>query len=325
MKTSRISRVVKLLTTLQSGENYSVDDMAKLLGTSRRTVFRDLKELQLVGVPYRYDVKNKRYYIEEGFFLPPIDLTLQEALSLCLLTRKMSSHLPIPFKNSVLLAAMKIENQVPAGIKQYCNMAMQNVSINVDSHTPMDSLDKVFSQLQKAIAKKRKVQLRYGSLFEDEEITTILSPFHLRYHNRGWYVVGKSSLHKSLRTFKLNRIKELRVLKKCFIDSEGFRVDEYLGRAWSMIPEGRIYDVKLRFLPKVAKNVAEVQWHSTQELTRNQDGSATIEFRVDGLGEIIWWVLGYGDQVQILAPAVLRHRAVKMAENMIKLNKGIRV
>ena len=47
-----------------------------------------------------------------------------------------------------------------------------------------------------------------------------------------------------------------------------------------MIPEGRIYNVKLCFLPKVAHNVSEVQWHSTQKTIRNNDGSVTVEFRV---------------------------------------------
>ena len=98
---------------------------------------------------------------------------------------------------------------------------------------------------------------------------------------------------------------------------------DYLGRAWSMIPEGRIYNVKLRFLPKVANNVTEVQWHSTQKVSRNSDGSATVEFRVDGLGEITWWILGYGDQVQILAPRTLRNKVVETAKNMIKLNEQI--
>jgi len=90
-----------------------------------------------------------------------------------------------------------------------------------------------------------------------------------------------------------------------------------------MIPEGRIYNIKLRFLPKVANNVTEVQWHSTQKVTRNSDGSATVEFRVDGLGEISWWVLGYGDQVQILAPKALRDKTLKTAKNVIKLNEQI--
>jgi predicted DNA-binding transcriptional regulator YafY len=42
---------------------------------------------------------------------------------------------------------------------------------------------------------------------------------------------------------------------------------------------------------------------------------------VDGLGEITWWVLGYGDQVQVLAPKQLRDRIVEISQNMIKQNE----
>jgi proteasome accessory factor B len=87
-----------------------------------------------------------------------------------------------------------------------------------------------------------------------------------------------------------------------------------------MIPEGRLYNVRLRFLPKVARSVAEVRWHSTQTVTFQEDGSVIIEFRVDGLNEITWWILSYGDQVQVLAPAALRQKVIKIAENMVNQN-----
>jgi len=125
-----------------------------------------------------------------------------------------------------------------------------------------------------------------------------------------------------LECLKLNRIKQLQIADKCFLGGEKFDVTDFFGRAWSMIPEGRLYNIKLRFLPKVANNVTEVQWHSTQKVTHNSDGSASVEFRIDGLGEITWWILGYGDQVQVLAPKVLRKKVIEVAKNMIKLNSS---
>jgi predicted DNA-binding transcriptional regulator YafY len=320
MKASRISRVVKLLTTLQAGKNYAVDDLAKMFGTSRRTIFRDLKELHTIGVPYHYNAKTGSYAIDPEFFLPPIDLNLQEALSLLLLVHKASEQIQLPFKNSALLAALKIENNLPTKIRQYCNTTLQNISTRVDPQAPSKSLDKTFAQLQKAVTKKHKVSMRYHSLFEGQIINVELCPYHLMYNRRAWYVLGLSDLHKSIRTFKLNRIKELKSTEKCFVGGENFDPYDYIGRAWSMIPEGKIYNIKLRFLPMVANNVTEVQWHNTQKVARNNDDSATIEFRVDGLREITWWILGYGDQVQVLAPKALRNKVLKTAKNMIKLN-----
>ena len=309
------------MTTLQAGKSYAVGDLSKLFGTSRRTIFRDLKELQAIGVPYHYDAKTGGYTIEPEFFLPPVDLNLQEALSLLLLAHKAGRQIQLPFRKSALLAALKIENNLPAKIRQYCNLALQNISTVSGAQAPTDILDRTFAGLQKAIINKRKVNIRYHSLFEDKIIDIELCPYHLLYNQRAWYVLGHSSLHKSVRTFKLNRIKELEITDKCFLGGERFDVADFFGRAWSMIPEGRLYHVKLRFLPKVANNVTEVQWHSTQKITRNSDGSATVEFRVDGLGEITWWILGYGDQVQVLAPKVLRNKVVEVAESMIKLNE----
>jgi len=324
MKRSRIGRVMQILTTLQAGKSYAVSDLSKMFGTSRRTIFRDLKELQAIGVPYRYDARTGGYMIEPEFFLPPIDLTLQEAMSLLLLAHKVRDQIQFPYKNSALLAALKIENNLPAKVRKYCATALQNISTRASAQAPIRhsaGLDKTFAQLQQAIVKKRKVDLRYHSLFEGTIIDVELCPYHLLYNNRAWYVLGRSSLHKSVRTFKLNRIRELTTTEKCFVDGENFDLYDYLGRAWSMIPEGRIYNIKLRFLPKVANNVAEVQWHSTQKVVRNSDGSATVEFRVDGIGEITWWILGYGDQVKVLAPEALRKKVLEVAKNMVKLNE----
>ena len=323
MKSSRVSRVVRILTTLQASESYSPVDLEKLLCVSRRTVFRDLKELQNIGVPYKFDKKRGGYSIDPKFFLPPIDFNLAEALSLLLLMHKISHHIPMPFANSALQVGLKIENRLPANIKEYCRTALQNISVSSGKSAGVNLLDNIFAELQKAIHKGQKVKLVYDSLFDKKVIETVLSPYHLMFRNRTWYVLGKSQLHGQVRTFNLGRIKSVEKTSLYFSVSDSFDVYDHFGKAWSMIPEGRIYDIKLRFLPKVAKNVSEVQWHCTQKNRWNEDGSVTVEFRVDGLGEIAWWILGYGDQVQILSPEALRKIVIQKAQSLIENNKDL--
>lgn len=153
MKSSRVSRIVRILTTLQSGRSYSVHDLVEILGVSRRTVFRDLKELQAIGVPYKFDPKTGGYEIDPAFFLPPIDFDLVEALSVLLLIHKGRKQLPMPFRNPATLACLKIENNLPRHIRQYCHTTLQNISVKTKQHTHINQLDKVFSQLQEAIRK----------------------------------------------------------------------------------------------------------------------------------------------------------------------------
>ena len=80
-----------------------------------------------------------------------------------------------------------------------------------------------------------------------------------------------------------------------------------MGNAWSMIPDsGPDQEVVVRFQKQVAQNVAEVVWHKTQQLEFLDDGSLEYRASVSGLDEIAWWILGYGDQAEVLKPAKLR-------------------
>ena len=217
MKNSRITRVMQILTTLQSGKSYAVEDLAKMFGTSRRTIFRDLKELQAIGVPYHFDPDAGGYVIDPEFFLPPVDLDLKEALSLLLLLHKVRDELQLPFSKSAMLAALKIENNLPPNIRRYCNKALANISANIGAQAPVErsgGLDAVFTQLQNALTRKQKVNIRYNSLAEQKIIDVELSPYHLFYNQRAWYVLGYSSVHKSIRTFKLNRILKVQITDK---------------------------------------------------------------------------------------------------------------
>jgi len=316
---------MRILTTLQSGKSCTVGDLARMFGASRRTIFRDLKELQDIGVPYRYDARTGVYTIAPEYFLPPANLSPQEALSLLLLAEKVSDQIQLPFKRAALQAAVKIENNLPAEIRRRCSSILRNISARTDAQTSMREngrFDKIFAQLQEAIANRRKVNVRCNSLLDGGAVDLRLCPCHLIYDNGIWHVLGRSETHNNVRTFELNHISELKTAKDCFLVDEEFDVSEYLGRAWSTMPEGQSYNVRLLFLPKVAKDVVGVKWHSTQKVTPNCDGSAIVEFRVDGLNEITWWVVGYGDQVQVLAPQALRKRVLDVAKNMIRLNEN---
>jgi len=279
--------------------------------------------LQTIGVPYRYDTKSGCYHIDPKFFLPPVDLSLQEALSLLMLVHKMRNHLPMPYKNSALLAGLKIENNLPNDIRQYCQSSLAKITVAPDQYSSVKLLDNIYNIIQRAIKKKVMLQLAYSSLYEKGDITTTLHPYHLLYKKRAWYVIGYSKLHNSVRTFNLCRIKKVESLDIHFSDGDNFDINDYLGRAWCLIPEGKLYDIKLLFSPLVAHNVAEVQWHSTQKSQWNGDGSVSLSFRVDGLGEISWWILGYGDQVQVLAPAALRKKVLERANNLLKNHKNL--
>jgi predicted DNA-binding transcriptional regulator YafY len=316
---------MQILAALQAGENCSIHDLSRMFSASRRTIFRDLKELQEIGVPCHYDAGSGHYTISPEYFLPPANLDVEEALSLLLLAHAVSSQIQLPFRKSALLAASKIESNLSESVRQRCSKALRSIFTGAEEQRAVPQnprFDKIFAQLSEAIAEKHKVDISYDSPFERKVVHLELCPYHLLYRNQTWHVLGRSGLHQNVRTFELARIEQLRTKQESFSADDNFDVSQYLGSAWSVVPEGRVYEIKLRFAPGVAKRVAEMKWHNTQHVVFEDDGSAVVEFCVDGLGEITWWVLSYGDQVQVLAPDALRTRVLDIAKNMVRLNQN---
>lgn len=319
MNLARIHRLLELIGLLQAGRGYNTDGLAQACGVSRRSIFRDLDLLRQSGVPVAFDESRECYRIPGACLLPPTNFTPEEALALLVLCHELGNDRGLPFLGPARSAAVKLESTLPARLRDRLRDVIAAVRIQPAPNNPLEGRKPVYEQLLEAIAGRRNVRIRYGSLQEQKEISTRLSPYRLFFSRRSWYVVGRSSLHRSKRTFNLARIIKLEPLDDRFQIPRGFSVERYLRNAWHMIPErGRDREVLVRFDPLVAQNVAEVNWHKTQRLELRKDGSLDFHATVSGLNEISWWILGYGDQAEVLEPPALRKlvaaRARRMAE-----------
>ncbi|UCG59833.1 MAG: WYL domain-containing transcriptional regulator [Phycisphaerales bacterium] len=313
----RFRRMLRILPALRSGRANIVNELAAFFNVSRRTVRRDLRQAREDCTPNYYDPNTGLCDTGQDSDIPAINLNRPEAMLLLLLAYRAADCFGAPLRDSTLRAASKVENTLSAETRQFCQAYMRTVTIKTGPHPHLDPGDRTFWRLVDAVRRQRMVNIRYRPELAQSDVLTDLSPYHLVYDERAWHVIGRSSLHNSTCTFKLSRIKELGVLSKFFAGAEDFDVNEYLGKAWSMVPEGKLYDVKLRFLPEVAPDVSEIQWHGTQRVSFDADGSAILEFCVDGLSEITWWIMSYGDKVQVLGPKVLCQRIIEIARNMI--------
>jgi predicted DNA-binding transcriptional regulator YafY len=315
MSISRIYRILRLITLLQSGRGYSADELAEELEVSRRTVFRDLNVLEMAHIPYYHEAP-VGYRISRHFFLPPVNLTLPESLAVLMLAGRLRGTGRLPLADQAARAAMKIESGLPGGLRAHVGSILDRVHMSIGPTARDDGIDETFKQLCTAAATRKVCRIAYTSFHEQTQIATEIHPVRLMFVSRAWYVRAYSVRHGEIRTFKLGRILRLTVTDQGFEPPPGVDEDEPFGAAWSMIPEGRIYDVHLRFDKMVAGNVAEVQWHASQRVSWHDDGTIDFHVAVDGLREITWWILGYGDQVEVVAPPELRRRIGEVADNV---------
>lgn len=315
--------MLQLLQLLQSEPGADANGLADACGVGKRTVFRDLEALRTAGVPLEYDRDDGRYRIPGTFFLPPTNLTPAEALSLVALAGELGRSDRTPFCEAAHAAAMKLESSLPVALRQELRLMRRAIHIRPRQLSRLNGQQTIYEQLLDALAARRVVAISYDSFTEREVIHTNLRPYQMLFCRHSWYVIGHSSLHRETRTFNLGRILSLEITTEPFTAPLRFRLEHYLGNAWEMIPEaGRDKSVLVRFKPLVARNVAEVIWHKTQQSTFLPDGSLDFRVRVSGLREISWWILGYGDQAEVLRPRALRKMVAERARKMAEMYNG---
>jgi proteasome accessory factor B len=323
MNVKRITRLLKLLEILQSGSGQNADGLAKSCGVSRRTTFRDVDSLRAAGVPIAYDADHDRYSIPSTYFLRPVNFTAAEALSLVALANEMGRSDRLPFYEPAHAAALKLEGSRPAALREDLRVISRSIRIQPFPVSPLEAKRGIYQQLVDARATRHVVRIEYDSLTEWDRIRTNLRPYHLLFCRHSWYVIGRSSMHSAVRTFNLSRISSLEVLPKRFSVPRDFSIERHLRNAWALIPgDGPDQRVVVRFKPLVARNVGEVIWHQTQELEFQEDGSLIFRARVSGIQEIAWWILGYGDQAEVLKPTELRRLVAQRAKNMAAMYNG---
>jgi len=281
--------------------------LSELCGVSRRTLFRDLDLLRQAGVPVLFDDDEGYYRLEHPYFLPPTAFTAEEALSMLLVCYELGANGRMPFYSAARQAAIKLEASLPANLREQVRSVTAAVQIHLTPTNPLAGAEPIYRQLLHCASHREAVRIRYTSFADDAEIMTKLSPYRLLFSRHSWYAIGRSSLHREVRTFHVGRISNLELLAERFEVPHQFSIDRYLGNAWHLIPEpGPHSEVLVRFEKLVARNVAEVHWHKTQRVEFLPDGRLEFRVTVSGLGEISWWLLGYGDQVEVLQPARLR-------------------
>ena len=254
--------------------------------------------------------------------MPPVRLTAEESLALLGLATEFGRNKKLPFYDAAYNAAVKIERTLPRALRQGLKPKARAIEIQSVQLSMLAGKASVFQQLVAAIAERRVVEVVYASLTEWETIVTKLRPYRLLFSQHSWYVLGRSSLHREVRTFNLERVESLTILSERYSIPQSFSLDKHLGNAWCLIPANEPDShVIVLFKPFVSRNVAEVQWHKTQSTRFLSDGSLEFRATVSGLSEICWWILRYGDQAEVLKPARLRRMIARRAHNMAAIYK----
>ncbi len=316
----RLTRILRLVGLLQTEEPLDADRLAAECNVSRRTIFRDLNTLRDAGIGVSFDDTTGGYALSGNAYVPATEFTLQEVLSLLVVCRRAASRESgVPFQQPAYRAALKLVSNLPPLLREYVEEVEDTIDADLGPRNPLDGSQSVYDRLVDSVHRRRRVRIVYGSLSPGEgRIETSLATYRLHFQRRSWYAIGHSSEHDAVRTFNLGRIRELTFDDETYDVPADFSLEKHFGNAWNLIARpDETHEVVVRFQPLVAQNVAEVRWHRTQKLEWNADGTLDFHVTVDGLDEIQWWILGYGDQAEVVRPPELRQMVADRVRGML--------
>lgn len=302
-KAARYLRIAMALHANPTG--ISAADIAKRLGVSKRTVYRDLESMTMDAELAIWQ-DGGRWGMAENAFLPPLKLTLDEAMTLFLAARVLAKASD-EHDSELIGAFVKLAEILPPVLADHVR-----ATIDAYATTPTDArFTRVFRTLTEAWANHRVVEIDYGPGVYDRD----KPPRHARVRpyaiepsalTHALYLVGFDVERAAMRTFKVERILAASVTPETFVAPPSDQVARDMLRAWDVIADEPPVRVVVRFSPDVAARVAETRWHPSQDLDRQPDGTLLWTATVSGSREIRSWLLGWGPDAEVLQPVELR-------------------
>ncbi len=305
-KRDRLARFYRVLRALQARgeEGARPDEIARMVGMSKRTVYRDLRALEReLGVPVWSE--GGKWGVAADAFLPTLKLTRAEAMAVFLSARLMVRYAD-EYDADLAAAFQKLAGGLPPVLAEHVNRTLEIMS----RREPDPAFTRNVQLLTQAWADRRVVSFTYDTSVHDPAREHRIARVHPWYiepsiATHALYLFGFDETREAARTFKIDRIRDLALTTQTF-EPPAQSVEDSFVNAWDIIADQPVVEVVLQFDPAIAPRVQEAQWHPSQHVSVEADGSLLWRGRVAGTIEIRLWILSWGAQVEVLEPADLR-------------------
>ena len=304
----RLARLLAVASILYSrgstDAGVPVTEIARLTGMTSRTVYRDIRALEdELDVPI-FQAGRGRYGIDRKFFLPPLHLSVPEAIVLFLAAR-LIARWSDQYDAAVVSAFTKLSDLLPQPIARHVAATM----LVVGEHDLNEPFSRSFATVARGWAEGRVVEITYDPGTGQQKRTRVQTYFlEPDAALRSVYLIGRDEVADAMRTYKVERIQSATLTQDRYEIPADFDPDRWLAHSWGIWSSDTTptFRVRLRFDASVAHRVREAVWHRSQELTELPDGGVELAVTVAGIVEIRPWILSWGDGVEVLEPPELR-------------------
>jgi predicted DNA-binding transcriptional regulator YafY len=309
---NRIDRLTAILIHLQTKRVVKADEIADRFGMSLRTVYRDVKALMEAGVPIGSEA-GKGYFIVDGFHLPPVMFTQDEASSMLLAGKLVDKMADKSVREAFDSALHKIKSVLSEAEKDHLE--------NLDSHIEVflrsrfENKDKAgfpdhfLTEIQRAITKRNVLRMDYVSV-EDAVTQRDIEPIGIFYYSLAWHLIGWCRLRNGYRNFRSDRIKSLTSTGETFEKRSALSLQEYFK---SMYQDNQNLIRVVVVFDKVGVK-GKTLYGSVSQVDLGD--AIRCEFMVDSIDYMAKWLLGFGKAATIEQPEELKTMMAELVEEL---------
>jgi predicted DNA-binding transcriptional regulator YafY len=308
-RNAEVIRQWKLLLHLDGrAHGISVDDLARELSVTKRTVWRDLAALQEAGFPL-VDEKRDRRTAWRMMKLPLKALTdagmsVTEVCSLYMGRELLLMMTGTPFEAGVNALIKKVHKALSPKTREFLDSLPNVVRVRPQPRKKVaPGYDEMVAKLIEASSRRKVAEMRYFSVSSKRQKDYLVHPYSVQYSDGGLYLQAYVPEYDEIRLFAAERIKRFVQTETSFTPVNA--IDESALSPSLGLGTGRPERIVLEFSPRVAPYVTERDWHKSQQIDLLPDGGVRLTMRVARDWSLHGFVLGWGAHVRVVEPAAL--------------------
>ncbi|WP_406825406.1 helix-turn-helix transcriptional regulator [Pedobacter sp. KACC 23697] len=310
--TKRFDRILQIFFLLQSKSVVSAEELQKRFEISLRTIYRDLKALEVAGIPI-VNESGSGYSIMEGFRLQPSRFSQEEILSLMVAEKVMQKHETEFVKKHFEAALIKIKSSFQVHQKRDFLHLEDTIHLK-NNLTSNDYLPNIIDVLLNSTLKKKITHIDYLKSSDVHAVGRSVESIGIFYEHGCWYLLAYCHLRKDYRNFRLDRIKKVWVLEENFTISHP-PIHEFRNKG---VSETRT-KIEIRVDRKYANFLywdRQIFGFTGEEIL---DDFVLMYFDCSlPVVSFVRWFIKFVDIAEIIEPAHLNHELVEIMEAGLK-------
>jgi len=318
---SQIIRQWRLIRSLEARPGKTVAELAQELECSERTIWRDLQDLEAAGFLLSGQKEKGRSHIGfvEGYQSQlPLSLLYSELISLYISRKHLQPLQGTPFQERFDSLFARLQSGLPASMPHF----FKKVEAAIPTQGPRTEADPsskpLIEKITQAIMDRQTLEIDYHSTSRGRVRSRKIDPYRLWYQEGSLYLIAYCHLRQKVLVFIMDRIRAARLTSETFALPERFHFEEYIEESFGQMIRGEPVQVQILFSASQARWVGERIWHPSQKMQYQLDGSLLMSLEAADTLELKRWILGFGQDAEVLEPKELRQAIRVEAEGLLE-------